>query len=281
MPRRCAARYTAAVRRAALLLLTGCGRLSFDATGEPGGVTDARMDALADAAAPACGTSVHDEDGDGLFDACDPCPHLIGGAADADGDGVGDLCDPTADATERIAQFDPFVTQLPAWSTVVVGPAPAPAWGLDVMTLQARGTVIDATQIPAPTHENVEIVGQITAVDQGPHALAIRVLEAGGVRQFTCEMRVNGGTGSFGLLYTTDGTTFMPVAGVGFTPPLTGDVRLTMENLAPGVRCRAMIGSQEKIVSNLLPVTIGNDALAIRAEGLDVTLTSFVRIERP
>jgi len=36
----------------------------------------------------------HDEDGDGIPDVIDPCPHIAGDRADADGDGVGDACDP-------------------------------------------------------------------------------------------------------------------------------------------------------------------------------------------
>lgn len=38
----------------------------------------------------------HDEDGDGIRDEDDPCPHIAGpdGSIDSDGDGIGDACDP-------------------------------------------------------------------------------------------------------------------------------------------------------------------------------------------
>ncbi len=62
----------------ALLLVAGCGRIGFDGIGEP------EIDA----------PPAHDEDGDGLADAIDPCPHIVGDDADVDGDGVGDGCDP-------------------------------------------------------------------------------------------------------------------------------------------------------------------------------------------
>ena len=65
-------------RLAVLALLVGCGRIDFPARPTP------------DAAAP----SGHDEDGDGIPDALDPCPYIAGDTADADGDGVGDACDP-------------------------------------------------------------------------------------------------------------------------------------------------------------------------------------------
>ena len=59
---------------AAAALLAACGRLDFDAVPPvPIG---------------------HDEDGDGIADSEDPCPHIAGDRADADGDGVGDACDP-------------------------------------------------------------------------------------------------------------------------------------------------------------------------------------------
>jgi hypothetical protein len=36
----------------------------------------------------------HDEDGDGVADAIDVCPHRAGSQLDTDGDGIGDDCDP-------------------------------------------------------------------------------------------------------------------------------------------------------------------------------------------
>lgn len=75
------------MNRFAVLLtcLAGCGRLDF------GEVSDNRVsDGSVDTVAPVG----HDEDGDGVDDALDNCPHVSGSAADGDGDGVGDVCDP-------------------------------------------------------------------------------------------------------------------------------------------------------------------------------------------
>ncbi len=59
----------------------------------------------------------HDEDNDQIGDACDPCPHIAGTAADADGDGVGDACDPQpAIAKQKIKFFDPFTSSRSEWS---------------------------------------------------------------------------------------------------------------------------------------------------------------------
>ena len=72
--------------------LAGCGRIGFDVTGGAGGPD-----------APGDG---HDEDGDGVPDDLDTCPHVAGPQDDRDGDGVGDLCDPEPDVgRQRIALF--------------------------------------------------------------------------------------------------------------------------------------------------------------------------------
>jgi hypothetical protein len=67
---------------AGLLGLSACGRIDFDA----------RV-AASDAGTDTPESIGHDEDGDGIPDTSDPCPHVPGDATDTDGDGVGDACD--------------------------------------------------------------------------------------------------------------------------------------------------------------------------------------------
>ncbi len=52
----------------------------------------------------------HDEDGDGVPDACDVCPGIVNRDQDdnGDGDGVGDACDPDTTRPDRIALFASF-----------------------------------------------------------------------------------------------------------------------------------------------------------------------------
>ncbi|MBA2544380.1 MAG: thrombospondin type 3 repeat-containing protein, partial [Deltaproteobacteria bacterium] len=71
------------VRLASLVALAACGRLGFDAS--PLVTEDAAADAT---------NAAHDEDGDGIPDTSDTCPHLPAVQTDGDGDGVGDVCDP-------------------------------------------------------------------------------------------------------------------------------------------------------------------------------------------
>jgi hypothetical protein len=86
-----------------LALVAACGRLGFDDRGtrDAAAIADARPDAPAG----------HDEDGDGIPDALDNCPHIANAdQADSDGDGVGDVCDPEpAIPRQHIAFFDPLV----------------------------------------------------------------------------------------------------------------------------------------------------------------------------
>lgn len=65
-------------------LALGCGRIGFTARGDGGTGGNACTIAIG-----------HDEDGDGIDDACDVCPHLVDpDQLDSDGDGIGDVCDP-------------------------------------------------------------------------------------------------------------------------------------------------------------------------------------------
>jgi hypothetical protein len=68
-----------------LAFVVGCGRLDFGEVSD-GGLADGSSDTV-----QAVG---HDEDGDGIDDALDTCPHVSGPNTDSDGDGVGDDCDP-------------------------------------------------------------------------------------------------------------------------------------------------------------------------------------------
>jgi hypothetical protein len=82
------------LRRLALIALAGCGRIAFDNASQP---SDGSME----------GAPIgHDEDGDGVPDSMDVCPHIGTNQLDADNDLVGDDCDPNPGVVgDRIALF--------------------------------------------------------------------------------------------------------------------------------------------------------------------------------
>lgn len=90
-----------------VVLLSGCGRLAFDATGGDAGTTTNGDTGMVDVAIPIG----HDEDGDGVPDVTDFCPHIASQTnLDSDGDGVGDLCDPQpAVGNQHWIAFSPMI----------------------------------------------------------------------------------------------------------------------------------------------------------------------------
>src|ERR1051325_10486968 len=72
------------MRLVVVLLVAGCGRYHF--------VGEEAIDAPPDI--PPDMITGHDEDGDGVPDIIDVCPHIPDSQVDSDGDGIGDDCDP-------------------------------------------------------------------------------------------------------------------------------------------------------------------------------------------
>ena len=125
---------------------------------------------------PTCAQlTAHDEDADGVTDACDDCPGIPDPMQqDGDGDGVGDACDPSTDA-DQIAFFESFAeTDSGASWTINGGP-----WGFHddaavyTVTSNSSPAQIEAT-IPAIAPVRVEAVVTIDHIDLQGSMLEVR-----------------------------------------------------------------------------------------------------------
>lgn len=150
------------------LSLGGCGRLAFDAAPDASSDTASLPDARPDVPPRSCPPSVlSDEDGDGVDDACDVCPHLVDGQQDEDLDGVGDLCDPQPSIpAEYIAWFDGFNSSLPEWATS--NPLVGGQMVIDV-TASDSSSVLDL----GGSHWRIDLGGEIVEVGPAPHQLLV------------------------------------------------------------------------------------------------------------
>ncbi|MDQ3365654.1 MAG: hypothetical protein M3680_09520 [Myxococcota bacterium] len=180
------------------VLLIGCGRLGFAVHEEP---VDAALDGPD---AFPCAPVGHDEDGDGIDDACDVCPHVVDLAqADRDGDRVGDACDPNPDAPgDRIAYFDPMQARRPEWSFA----GPPPSFDGEAMTIDARAA--DSFFFLAqPSGRGITQLGaRVLATGPGFRQLALGAYEGPGL--YYCEIAGDASSVRLSMTYSFDGVTY-------------------------------------------------------------------------
>jgi hypothetical protein len=262
---------------ALLLWIAGCGRLGFareDASPNDAPANDAP-------ASTACAAPVgHDEDGDGVDDACDGCPHIADpDQPDTDGDGVDDACDPNPlSPRESITEFDPFTTLDPVW---VVSAPTLVSVGNDALIIDARGGNVSITR-PGVTEsdgDRLVVGGSFEALDPGPPQLQLTVYATrGGSARYYCELdSFDGVAHKLGLTKSLDGAIYTPLASNPLTPISIGTVELTMDQRPPNVGCSTSwpnggpIGAP--IPANVLPISHG-----VSVKSILVHLDYFVRI---
>jgi hypothetical protein len=257
------------------VVLAGCGRLGFGAaaaTGD-GAATADSGDAAADAG---CAPVGHDEDGDGIDDACDVCPQIADPAqADTDGDGVGDACDPNPTTpTEHLVAFE-SMTAYPADWGVSADATVAATFDGESMHVDAVGGSWYGYWLNVPAHDYYEIGATLGARGSGPQQdFSLSLGADSGMEQYLCESKDQGAS-NLTIEYTTGGSYVTPNA-TALPGPAMGAVTLRVENVAPMLACH-FTAAQAFDVTAAVP-SIDPSAVSLGVADLDATIDWFVDI---
>lgn len=246
--------------------LAGCGRVGFDPVGlDPGG---------ADASA-ACVEAGHDEDGDGIDDACDTCPHLADpGQADRDADRVGDRCDPRPDLPgEHILFFDPFTELRADWSTRGVTPI-SDGESLFVDTRQRR-TNFDLAITPAL--DRIEIGLRVGAGFAGARQFGLRGVDLPG--WYYCELYDPDAAPKFGLTYTSGDGTYRALQSADLPGPIEHSAAIVrMNHSRPTIGCEVSWPELETLLESPTPGGLEATSINMAAVGVELWLDYFIVI---
>lgn len=250
------------------LLAPACGRIDFAAVASRDGSLDG-------SASAACVPTGHDEDGDGIDDACDDCPHLANpDQADRDGDGVGDVCDPHPEQPiDRIALFDPFTSRLPVWT--FHGPV---TYSGDAIAIDAKGGAWEAVLAGTPGNDVYTFGGHVTSIGTGVQQIAFLIAPTfDDPAGYYCELFENGAD-ELQLTYTFDNNTYFH-DGSSSEPSLSGaDVTLTLAHAPPHMTCTAEVAATPGTAGGTIPSGIAANVGYLQVLDTAMQIDYFVQI---
>lgn len=252
------------MRLVVLALLVGCGRLEF-ATVRPDG--------------DATSCSGHDEDGDGVPDACDNCPHLVNpGQEDGDRDGVGDVCDPQpALPREHIAVFETFAADNGDWD---FGGA-TPVFENDGLRIDTRSSnaELGLRAGGVPGKDTYTLAGRVNGSNGGSHQITLLALQTG-MTFYYCELQGAPAQAKLAETYTYDNMTYNVVDATPIDGFDTGAFVLQLEQIArPEIACAAAwSGTPASVTSSAVPTDIVPTSIAFGFNGVDATFDYFIDI---
>lgn len=249
--------------RAWLLFLAGCGRLAFDAG------SDGRATRICEAPVG------HDEDSDGIDDACDGCPHRSdSGQPDMDGDGVDDMCDPRpAVPGDAIVFFDPFVTRDPSWTSNGIDGT----YVDDGVYADARAGARYLLRRPHASSDDTFILGGAVRGAVSKRQLILGTLSTGAAHYY-CELEGDTTDAKLAATYTLDGALYEVLVRSMGPPFENGDFELSFRDANPTIECATTWGVPEPFLTDTLPTSISSDRLNIEVSSMEVLLQYFVHI---
>ncbi|MBL8623539.1 MAG: thrombospondin type 3 repeat-containing protein [Myxococcales bacterium] len=242
-----------------------------DATALDAPLPDARV---VDAPIDAGCSSDHDEDADGVPDACDDCPHVPNPTqTNGDGDGLGDACDPRpADPTSALVAFEAWGVAsafVPGWTSV------SGSWSVagDAVQVAQSTTVARMTRpvaIPAGGTGGVFVeIGFNLAQVQAPAYLTVVAPVAADFSSGNgCALRQEliSPQAILANQTATSATTFTSTAlatyEAALTPPAVGVIRL--EHRGNATTCTATVGGVTRTGAVMFPGTIDHVGLVTR-----------------
>jgi hypothetical protein len=190
-----------------LAVVAGCGRIGFGALSDAT-AGDSRIDHPA--------LVGHDEDGDGIPDTIDVCPHIADPAQlDSDGDGVGDACDPQP--TNPVQSWLLFTPMMPNDMTFGEGP---PEWTSEADDWLHVDDGTTTTLVTSYSLANVDLwVGfDVRAVNAAAGQQVAIVIRGTGNEPYYYGEVFADSTGSRVNVSFYDGTSFSTPASTDMTP---------------------------------------------------------------
>ena len=249
------------LRAGLLIWIAACGRVDFGALADSGSRCPAG----------------HDEDRDGVADACDNCPHVPNpDQADGDGDGVGDVCDPhPVEPRDHIVFFDPFVDVRPEWR-VITG---APMIHGDQLLADTRAAALVLGYTANATTDQFTYAGHIGDAAAGAqHQLTIAIGDSA-TNFYFCELNENLGASMLNLTFTHMPGSFTQFATTPATGPIAnGAVQLQLSIEPPNDTCSTTWPTTAPEISGPIPSGFPPTGMSFGVQGVVIALDYFIQI---
>lgn len=249
-----------------LWLIAGCGRIGFDP--DPGVTTDA-----------VAGACAHDEDGDGIGDCADRCPHIADPPqADADGDGVGDACDPGS-AAQRLLFFSPMTPDAPA---LEVGQL-AGTWTqlADAMHFDGAGKAYLIATVAVRDVDiwiGVRIHGESAA---GPQHIGIIPLASSGLIYYAELYQTTAPVAASVAVTQTDGTTYTNIMRAALPAFPAGQTSLRLGVRSGAAQMISIVSQPMFNAFGSVPGYVGAPKVRFNLEHLDLDVEYIAMFETP